>query len=107
MVDRERSNSPLKCGNHQPDHQQQISIGGGGNYEIKVQGHLDVHWSDWLDGLAVAHNEAGYTLLTGHVPDQAALHGILVKIRDLGLPIVSLARVDKVTDRKVCDDNGR
>ncbi len=90
MADREISNSTLECSNHQPNNQQKVSMGGGGHYEIKVQGYLDGHWSEWLGGLAVNHDGEGYTLLSGLIPDQAALHGILVQIRDLGLPLISL-----------------
>jgi hypothetical protein len=60
-------------------------------YQIKVKGHLEDYWSDWLGGLAINRDAQGNTLLTGVVPDQAALHGILVQIRDLGLPLISLA----------------
>jgi hypothetical protein len=56
----------------------------GGSYEIKVVGQLDAHWSEWLGGLAIAYDNGGNTLLTGIIQDQAALHGILVQIRDLG-----------------------
>ena len=62
----------------------------GGAYEIKVQGHLEDYWSDWLGGLAISRDAQGYTHLTGVVPDQAALHGILAQIRDLGLPLISI-----------------
>jgi hypothetical protein len=59
-------------------------------YEIKIRGHLDGHWSDWLGGLEITQDEQGNSLLTGVVPDQAALHGILVQIRDLRLTLVSI-----------------
>ena len=59
-------------------------------YEIKIKGHLDKHWSDWLGGLEISQDEHGNSLLIGFVPDQAALHGILVQIRDLGLILVSI-----------------
>lgn len=71
-----------------------VSFMRGGSYEIKVEGHLDKHWSDWLGNLAINYNENGYTLLSGMIPDQAALHGILVKIRDLGLPLLYLSRLE-------------
>jgi hypothetical protein len=62
-------------------------------YEIRVQGHLDARWADWVDGLAFTHEGDGTTTLTGPLVDQAALHGVLTRIRDLGLPLVSLRRV--------------
>jgi hypothetical protein len=60
------------------------------NVEIRVKGQIDVHWSDWFDDLAVKHTGQNETVLTGPIPDQAALHGLLAKLRDLGLPIVSV-----------------
>ena len=63
-------------------------------YEICVQGHLGLEWSDWFDGLEVSHQPNGDSVLTGSVLDQAALHGILIKIRDLGLPLLSVRRVE-------------
>jgi hypothetical protein len=66
-----------------------------GSYEITVEGHLDGHWSEWLGGLAISHDGPGNTRLSGIIPDQAALHGILVKIRDLGVLIVTVTRVEK------------
>jgi hypothetical protein len=62
-------------------------------YQIRVRGTLDPGWSDWLGGLVVCPQEDGDTLLTGPVRDQAALHGLLAKIRDLGLPLLSLKQV--------------
>ena len=64
-------------------------------YEIKVKGHLDPSWSSWLDGLTVEEQAYGETLLSGHVRDQAALHGLLNKIRDLGLVLLSVERICK------------
>ena len=61
-------------------------------YRIRIQGHLDQRWASWFDGLALTHDEDGTTLLEGHVADQAALHGLLTKVRDMGLPLVSLTR---------------
>jgi hypothetical protein len=62
----------------------------GPTYEIRVSGHLDQHWSTWLDGLRITHERDGTTTLRGVVADQSALHGVLVKIRDLGLPLISV-----------------
>ena len=59
-------------------------------YQIKIQGHLVPQWTDWFEGLTIALEEDGSTLLTGPVVDQAALHGILKKVRDLGMPLLSV-----------------
>jgi hypothetical protein len=61
-----------------------------GLYEIRIKGHLDDQWSDWFGGLTITLEEDGNTLLTGRVIDQAALHGLLKKVRDLGMPLVSV-----------------
>jgi len=63
-------------------------------YEIRLAGHLDAHWATWFDGLAVSHQGDGTTAISGSVADQAALHGLLQRVRDLGLPLVSVTRVD-------------
>ena len=59
-------------------------------YQIRIKGHLDSQWTDWFEGLTITLEENGDTLLTGPVIDQAALHGWLKKVRDLGLPLVSV-----------------
>ena len=59
-------------------------------YEIRVNGHLDGGWADWFGGLAVANYENGEATLTGYLPDQAALHGVLNRISNLGLTLVSV-----------------
>jgi hypothetical protein len=59
-------------------------------YQIKVQGHLDEYWGEWFDDLTVTYDEQDDTILTGQVADQAALHGLLKKVRDLGLPLISV-----------------
>jgi hypothetical protein len=64
-----------------------------GRYEIRLQGHLDPRWAAWFDGLRLSHERDGTTLLRGPVVDQAALHGLLRRVRDLGLPLIALARV--------------
>jgi len=66
---------------------------GRGDYEIRVKGNLDLRWSDWFDGLAITPVGDDETLLTGTVADQAALHGVLHKIRDLGLPLLTVQRL--------------
>jgi hypothetical protein len=62
-------------------------------YEIRIKGHLGHQWTDWFEGLTITLEEDGDTLLTGPVVDQAALHGLLKKVRDLGLPLVSVVQV--------------
>ena len=61
-----------------------------GLYEIRIKGHLDDRWTDWFEGLTITLEEDGETLLTGPVVDQAALHGLLKRIRDLGMPLLSV-----------------
>ena len=63
-------------------------------YEIKVEGHLSDQWTEWFGGLAIHLEENGNTLLTGPVVDQAALHGLLKKVRDLGMSLVSVIRIE-------------
>ena len=62
-------------------------------YQIRIKGHLGHQWTDWFDGLAITLEDNGDTLLTGSVTDQAALHGLLRKVRDLGMPLVSVTSV--------------
>jgi hypothetical protein len=63
-------------------------------YELRVQGVLDSGWSAWFEGLRVTSDQAGQTTIAGPVTDQAALHGLLAKIRDLGLPLLEVRRLD-------------
>jgi hypothetical protein len=63
-------------------------------YQIRIKGHLDREWTDWFEGLTITLEEDGDTLLTGSVIDQAALHGLLKKVRDLGMPLVSVSPVE-------------
>jgi hypothetical protein len=70
-----------------------IRMGGARNLQIRVEGHLDTRWAAWLDGLALTHETDGTTVLHGEVVDQAALHGLLQKVRDLGVPLVSVVHV--------------
>ena len=63
-------------------------------YELRVQGILDGRWSAWFGGLRVTSDQAGQSIIAGPVTDQAALHGLLAKIRDLGLPLLEVRRLD-------------
>lgn len=63
-----------------------------GRYEIRLAGHLEARWAAWFDGLTVGQEVDGTTLISGPIADQAALHGLLQRVRDLGLPLVSVTR---------------
>jgi hypothetical protein len=63
-------------------------------YQIRIKGHLGSQWTDWFEGLTITLEEDGDTLLTGPIVDQAALHGLLKKVRDLGMPLVSISPVE-------------
>ena len=63
-------------------------------YQIRIKGHLGQQWTDWFEELTITLEESGDTLLTGPVVDQAALHGLLKKVRDLGMPLLSVNRVE-------------
>jgi hypothetical protein len=63
-------------------------------YQIRIEGHLGLEWTDWFEGLSITLEEDGHTLLTGPVVDQASLYGLLRKVRDLGLPLVSVLRLE-------------
>ena len=63
-------------------------------YQIRIKGHLGRHWTDWFEGLTLTALDNGETLLTGPVLDQAALHGLLRKVRDVGLPLVAVIRIE-------------
>jgi hypothetical protein len=66
---------------------------GPGRYEIRLKGHLGQRWASWFDGMAVSNDSDGTTVIRGYVVDQSALHGLLHKVRDLGLPLVSVVRI--------------
>ena len=67
---------------------------GGEFYEIRVEGHLGSSWSSWFESLTIRHEASGETTLSGPLKDQTALHGVLTKIRDLGLPLIAVNRVE-------------
>lgn len=74
--------------------------GGGGvrageDYEIRLNGHLQARWAAWFDGLTLTHESDGTRVLAGRVADHVALHGVLSRVRDLGLPLVSVLQVDQ------------
>lgn len=73
-----------------------------GIYEIRLKGHLDDEWAEWFGGLTITLEEHGDTLLTGPVADQAALHGLLKKVRNLGLPLLSVNLLESgQTDQEI------
>jgi hypothetical protein len=63
-------------------------------YQVRIDGHLGRQWTDWFEGLTITLEDNGETLLVGPVTDQADLHGLLKKVRDLGMPLVSVSRVE-------------
>jgi hypothetical protein len=65
-------------------------------YEIRVKGHLDESWADWMEGLTIHHEANGETLLRGSLPDQSALHGVLNRLRDLGVQLISVNQIEDV-----------
>ena len=75
-------------------------------YQIRIRGHLGPQWTDWFDWLTVTLEENGDTLLTGPVVDQAALHGLLKKVRDLGMPLLAVNRVD-ANGRQLVDSSSK
>jgi hypothetical protein len=81
-------------------------------YEIRVRGALDEHWSEWFDGMSLSSDDtSGETTLSGSIADQAALHGLLSKVRDLGLPLLAVRRLDSAPAASLtggpCDEQGR
>lgn len=67
-------------------------------YQIRIKGHLGPEWTDWFDGLTITPEEDGNTFLSGPVVDQAALHGLLKKVRDLGMPLISVTSIEPDQD---------
>ena len=70
------------------------STQGPGRYEIRLQGHLEARWAAWFDGMSLSHESDGTTVIRGSVADQAALHGLLKRVGDLGLPLISVTQID-------------
>ena len=75
-------------------------------YEIRVRGHLGPRWMAWFDGLDLSNEDDGTTVISGPIVDQAALHGVLQRVRDLGLPLVSVTRVDASPTKTTGSDAG-
>ena len=74
-------------------------------YEIRVKGHLGPRWTTWFDGLSLVNEDDGVTVIRGELADQAALHGVLHKLRDIGIPLVSLTQLpsDALTEPSALD----
>jgi hypothetical protein len=70
-------------------------------YENRIAGHLDAHWADWFDGMSITLEEDGATLLSEPVPDQPALYGLLRKVCDLGLPLVSVNQITVTLSQQI------
>jgi hypothetical protein len=85
MIDTHISNAEYREAEH---HDAQV-------YEIRLKGHLDERWAEWFEGLIITLEEDGNTLLSGPVVDQAALHGLLKKVRDVSMPLVSVNAVER------------
>jgi hypothetical protein len=83
----------------------QIDPGQSRIYQIRIEGHLGCQWTDWFEGLTITLQDNGETLLAGPVVDQAALFGLLKKVRDLGMPLVSVNRVEltEICQRLDCE----
>jgi len=75
-----------------------------GRYEIRLVGHLDARWSTWFDGLTLTHRTDGTTIIRGQIADQAALHGLLAKVRDTGLPLISVRCIEPDQPRNPTDE---
>jgi hypothetical protein len=70
-------------------------------YQIRINGHLGRQWTDWFSGLAITLEDNGDTLLTGLIVDQAALHGLLRKVRDLGMPLISVSSRSQLEEGEI------
>jgi hypothetical protein len=83
-------------------------MGGSETYEIRIEGQLSPSWTLWFEGMTLCHEESGETLLVGELPDQSALHGILMRVRDLGLPLLSVRRLPTLSqDHKHGEGEGK
>jgi hypothetical protein len=71
-----------------------------GHYELRIRGHLDTRWAAWFDGLSLTHEGDGTTVIRGPVVDQAALHGLLTKVRDLGMPLIAVTQLDPNSNKE-------
>lgn len=69
-------------------------------YEIRLQGHLDIKWSEWLYGMTITHQPDGGTILSGPLPDQIVLHSVLDRIRDMNLPLLSVKQIVSVEQNR-------
>jgi hypothetical protein len=78
-----------------------MSANEAGRYEIRIKGRLDSRWAAWFDGLDLTNASDGITVIHGLVADQSALHGLLQKVRDVGLPLISVTRLD--ADQRTAD----
>ena len=77
-------------------------------YEIRVQGHLDQHWSTWFEGLTITYDADDNTVLCGPLVDEAALHGVLIKVRNLALPLLAVHRfADSAAESSGCEAKPR
>ena len=70
------------------------------HYIIRIEGHISASWAPWFEGLEIRHEESGETVLSGTLVDQTALHGVLMRIRDLGLPLVAVSRLREAADQE-------
>ena len=80
---------------HMSPYLQVMKADGSTEYDISVKGHLDPRWSAWFDGLSLTKEPDGTTTISGPVVDQAALHGLLQKLRDVGMPLISITQVSR------------
>lgn len=82
------------------DNHPNTSPGQAAVYQIRFKGHLGPQWTDWFAGMTITPRDNGETIMTGPVVDQAALHGLIKKVRDLGLPLLSVVRIDPCAEEE-------